>query len=422
MRILQIKTKNATYKNFFYAGLTKPDISILLGNALDRFDTSLYNFLAPIMGPLFFPQYDGVVQLICVYGIAATSTIARPLGTVLFCALARWHGPTYALSYSLCGVGLATVFIGCLPCYDAIGGYAPVALIILRLLKGICAAGESVIAKVYIMENKSDQSALRASYWYQSSSMLGIVLASAVALYAIDGDHAYWWRLCFWVGGCTGLLGYFMRSGTTQCEREMVVSIKKESRQFALGSMWTHKKNIARIALVTCFSHATYAVPFVLMNVLVPRISAHSLETMMLLNTTLLVFDMVMIPVLGYMLERFDHKATMIFASGILSLTLIPLFFFLPQASLAYVTAVRLWIVFWGLIFLCPLNFWCKTIGASDQYLLMGVGNAVGTATLAHMTTPICLWLWYVTGVVWMPAAYVALLMFLTAYVVFESR
>src|SRR5689334_3744325 len=79
---------------------TTLDLSILLGNALERFDTSLYSFLAPIMAPLFFPHYDPIVQLIAMYGIAATSFIARPVGTFMFCVLAKKCGSLYALSSS----------------------------------------------------------------------------------------------------------------------------------------------------------------------------------------------------------------------------------------------------------------------------------------------------------------------------------
>src|SRR5438309_1114006 len=140
----------------------KKDISILIGNALDRFDTSLYGFLAPVMGPIFFPNHDPVVQLILTYATSITSLFSRPIGTFLFGMIAHYKGPVFGLSYSLIGVAITTVCIGCIPSYALIGWLAPLSLVLIRLVRGICAAGESTIAKLYIMENKSDNHALKS--------------------------------------------------------------------------------------------------------------------------------------------------------------------------------------------------------------------------------------------------------------------
>jgi hypothetical protein len=113
----------------------------------------------------------------------------------------------------------------------------------------------------------------------------------------------------------------------------------------------------------------------------------------------------------------------MICAATILAITMIPLFMFLPQASLMYVTCMRFWIVFWGLVFLCPLNFWFNNLfSTSDKYFLVGMGTAVGAATLGHVTTPICLWLWYVTGVSYAPALYIVIITSATVWAIYNKK
>lgn len=399
----------------------KCDISILIGNVLDRFDTSLYGFLAPIMGPVFFPDYDPVVQLMLTYATSVTSLFSRPIGTFLFGMLAKKRGPMFSLSYSLIGVAMATVIIGCLPGYRVIGYVAPLSLVCIRMIRGICAAGESTIAKLYIMENKSERHALVASHWYQSSSMLGIIMASCAATIVSGMDHTLW-RVCFLMGGVTGFVGYFLR-----CYEEDVSVIQKsclfDAYQISnMQLLWRNRTNIMRVAIAACFSHITYAVPFVFMNSFVPLITNITLQTMMLLNTTLLMFDMVAIPIIGWLTLRYTMHNVMIYAAIILAVTVIPLFMWLPHASLMYVTFVRVWIVLWGLVFLCPLNYWVNSLFESqDKYFLVGMGNALGVATLGHMTTPICLWLWYFCGVAYAPAIYVVTVMFVTAYAVQSS-
>jgi MFS family permease len=400
--------------------LTKKDLSILVGNALDNFDTSIYAFLAPLLAPAFFPTYDPVVQLILAYSVMMISIFSRPLGAFIFGVIARKKGPVFGLSYSLIGVAVATVYTGFLPTYESIGWLAPLSLVLVRLVKGIFAAGESTIAKLYLMEDKDDPEALKVSHLYQSSSMLGTILASSAATIVIAYQPEAW-RLCFWMGGITGISGYFLRRHALT---KKPIGGSFESYQISsLKSIWTNRSNIVRVAMGTGFGHLTYSIPFVFMNTFIPLVTTISLETMMFLNTTLLVFDMVMIPFMGRWLIRFQATTVMITASMMLSITIMPLFSYLPGSSLGYVIFVRIWIVFWGVVFLCPLNFWFKSLfNTPEQYLLVGMGTALGASTIGRATTPLCLWLWYVSDVSVMPALYIGFITLATAYAIQGSR
>jgi len=400
----------------------KKDISILIGNALDCFDISLYGFLAPVIGSVFFPDYDPTVQLILTYATSITSLISRPLGTFIFGALARHKGPLFGLSYSLIGVAIATVCIGCIPSYGIIGLYAPLSLVVIKIIRDICAAGESIIAKLYIMENKSYKQSLMVSYLYQSSSMLGVVMASALSTIVINrgGDL---WRICFCVGGVTGFVGYFLRYYTVENKKINQSEPFNVYKTLNFRLMWDNRVNIVRVAIATCFSQMTYAVPFVFMNNFVPFVTSISLSTMMALNTHLLVVDMMSIPVIGRFTMHYCMYKVMISAATVLAVTIIPLFIFLPHASLLYVTCMRLWIVFWGLVFLCPLHCWFNSLfKTSDKYFLVGMGNVLAAATFGYMTTPICLWLWYATGISYIPALYMVLIMSATICAVTMSQ
>jgi MFS family permease len=402
--------------------LTKKDLSILVGNALDNFDTFIYGFLAPLLAPIFFPDYDPIVQLILAYSVLMISLFARPLGAFIFGTIARKHGPIFGLSYSLIGVAVATVYTGFLPSYEDIGWLAPVSLILVRFFKGIFAAGESTIAKLYLMEDKFDPEALKISHLYQSSSILGTILASGAATLVIAFQPEAW-RLCFWLGGITGILGYFLRRYSSSKETREVQNRFGSYQISNIKSIWINRANILRVALGTGFGHITYSIPFVFMNSFIPLITSISLETMMILNTTLLVFDMIMIPFVGRFLLKFEATKVMVTASMALTLTIIPLFSYLPGASLEYVIFVRIWIVLWGVVFLCPLNFWFKSLfNTPEQYLLVGMGTALGASSIGRLTTPLCLWLWYVSDQPVAPAFYVAFLMLVTAYGVQSGR
>lgn len=362
------------------------------------------------------------MQLILAYSVLMISFFARPFGAFIFGVIARKRGPIQGLSYSLIGVALATVCTGFLPTYDKMGWLAPFSLVVLRLFKGIFAAGESTIAKLYLMEDKSDHNALKISHLYQSSSMLGAILASGMAT-CIIAFQPECWRLCFWLGGGTGGVVYILRKYSTLKDNKAELSSFEAYRSSSLKAVWDNRSNILRVAMGTGFGHITYSIPFVFMNSFIPLITTISLETMMVLNTVLLVFDMVMIPFVGRLLIPFQATTVMVTASLILTVTLVPLFSYLPGASLEYVIFVRIWIVFWGVVFLCPLNFWFKSLfHSSEKYLLVGMGTALGASTLGRATTPLCLWLWYVSEHSTMPALYIAFLTLATAYAVYSVR
>lgn len=422
------------------SSMKKRDISIFIGNALDRFDISLYSFLAPIFAPLFFPQYDFVVQLILAYSVVALSFISDPLGVFVFGHLAQRRNPAFGLSFSLIGVAISTVLMGLLPGFDTLGIMAPLGLVFLRFFRAICASGETTISRLYIMEGKSEKKALTASYWYHSTTMIGIVFASFLSMLVLALNKlypemiSYSWRICFIFGGITGLSGYFLRLHALREEKRKVSQSQANitslnpvknlgSLKNTLKQLWLYRYKLIQITTLSSLSYLTYTIPFIFMNSFIPMISDISYETMMSLNTALLIFDTFLIPVVGHYTTRYNPTKVLIFSSFVLSLTVIPLFHFLEGASFFYICFVRLWIVFWGVVFLCPLNYWYRQqFQGPEQYFLIGMGNAFGAATLGRMATPACLWLWHMGNLTFLPACYITLVSLLAFIAISTAR
>ncbi len=402
-----------------FVRLSKRDWSILIGNTLEHFDTALYGLIAPVLAPLFFPHHDGVVQLILAYSVFATSLITRPLGALIFGTLASYWPPQYILSLSLMGVALMTAAMGCIPTYASIGWAAPVGLIAIRFLRGICSSGDATIAKIYILEGKARKKALSLSHLYQSFSVLGTILASLwVTCITFTDQPSYYWRFPFWAGALTAILGLFLRGRAISSQTSSALFKAWSPNTFKL--LWKERKGVMRIALVTNVSWLTYSIPFVFLNTFVPLVTTLTLAEMMVLNTIFLGIDMVLIPFFGELTKRFQMRQVMGVCALVLGVTLIPLFYFLPQSSLYYVTFVRSWIVIWGIIYLCPLHvFYLDQFKGNHKYLLIGMGNALSAATVGRLTPAICLFIWHQTGYVWASAIYVALF-FLVAVMIFK--
>lgn len=386
------------------------DLAVFIGNTLDHFDTSLYGFLAPIMAPFFFPTQDYIIQLILAYSILATSIITRPIGAIIFGRLAYSGGPVFALSYALIGVAITTVLLGCLPVYETIGYLAPISLMLIRMLRGIFASGESSIAKLYIVENKSQCGALKTSYFYNASSMLGMILASVAATIVINSQQMNAWRFCFWLGGSVGFVGVFLRLYCSNNNKHKKI-INKQI--FNFKALWNHKASVLKIALVVGFGHITYSVPFVFFNSFVPIVTDINLSTMLSLNNFLLIFDLIILLIIGRVVINYNPTKVLVLSSLVLSISMIPLFVLLKNSSIITVTFIRLWVVFWGVVFACPVNVWCEKLlnNLPEKYFLMGMSSAFGASIIGKTTTAVCFYLWYKTNLIFAPAVYIVILM-----------
>ncbi|ABV75316.1 proline/betaine transporter [Rickettsia akari str. Hartford] len=410
--------------------LSKRDFSIIIGNAMDHFDTALYGFLVPLLAGIFFPHHDKIVALILTYSVLATSLFTRPIGSYCFGVVAKKYGGVFALSHSLIGVALTTSLIGLIPSHTHIGWLAPLLLVVLRTLQGVYSEGECAIAKLYILENKDEKKAFKASYLYQTSTMLGIILASFISSIVLNLEYNEYWRLCFIFGGLIALIGYFLRKSEDIIVRPSLSShgltMRSSPRNDVVSSLlldlntiWNNKLSILRISFAVGFSYITYIVPCVFMNSFIPLITDISLETMMKSNTEFLICDMIMIPIIGHLTKKVHYlkilKGTLI----IMSLSIIPLWFFLDNSSIWYVNFVRIWIIILGVGFLAPLNCWLNNLfKTADKYMLVGIGSSIGSSLIGRLTPSICLMLWHVTGISLSIAVYITVISMVTLWAV----
>ena len=418
--------------------LSKRDFSILIGNAMDHFDTTLYGFLAPLFASIFFPNHDKVVALILAYSVLATSLFIRPIGSYFFGVIAKKYGSVFALSHSLIGVALSTALIALIPSHTQIGYLAPLLLVLLRTLQGVYSEGECAIAKLFILENKEERKALKASYLYQTSTMVGIVLASFISTIVLNVEYNEYWRLCFIFGGLTALIGYFLRKSEDiivrppLSPRGLTAGSNKKYKPFFwipaftgitllhdLTVLWSNKLSILRISFAVGFSYLTYIVPFVFMNGFIPLIADISLATMMEFNNEFLIFDMVMIPIIGHLTKKFHYLKILSGILIIMSLSIIPLWLFLNNSSIWYVNFVRIWIIILGVGFLAPLNCWLNDLfKIADKYMLVGIGSSIGSSLIGRFTPSICLMLWHVTGNSLSIAVYITAISMVTLWAV----
>jgi MHS family shikimate/dehydroshikimate transporter-like MFS transporter len=188
-----------------------------LGTIIEWYDFLIYATAAALVfNKAFFPTFDPLAGTLAALGSYAVGFLARPLGGALFGHFGDRLGRKSMLVLTLFIMGISTFCIGLLPTYASIGVFAPILLILLRIIQGIGLGGEWGGASLMVLEHAP--AARRGFYtsFVQIGFPIGLVLATLVFTLASklpEADFAaYGWRIPFLVSIVLLAIGTFVRS------------------------------------------------------------------------------------------------------------------------------------------------------------------------------------------------------------------
>src|ERR1700736_1616814 len=127
-----------------------------VGTMIEWYDFYIFGSLATVISPLFYPQGNNTLALIAYLSTFAVGFVVRPFGALFFGRIGDLVGRKYAFLVTLSIMGGATALIGLLPTYKTAGWFAPILLILIRVLQGLALGGEYGGAAVYVAEHVPD--------------------------------------------------------------------------------------------------------------------------------------------------------------------------------------------------------------------------------------------------------------------------
>ena len=127
-------------------------VASFLGNFVEWFDYATYSYLAVIISRVFFPQGTSRDALVQTFAIFALSFLLRPIGAVLWGCWGDKYGRRWSLSVSILMMAVASFLIGCLPSFAVAGAFAPIGLLVCRMVQGFSASGEYAGAATFLAE------------------------------------------------------------------------------------------------------------------------------------------------------------------------------------------------------------------------------------------------------------------------------
>jgi MFS family permease len=187
-----------------------------VGTAIEWYDFFLYGSMAALVfGALFFPSEDAQVSQLAALGTFSVGFVARPLGAIVAGHFGDRVGRKRMLVLSLLLMGVATVGVGLLPTYAAIGIAAPTLLIVLRLAQGLAVGAEWGGAALMAVEHAPP--GRRALYGSapQLGVPVGAILANLILLLTsqLTGDAflTWGWRVPFLLSIVLIVVGLIVR-------------------------------------------------------------------------------------------------------------------------------------------------------------------------------------------------------------------
>ncbi|MFD6893422.1 MFS transporter [Rhodococcus sp. NPDC060086] len=197
----------------------KAALGSFVGTAIEWYDFFIYGTAAAlVLGPQFFPGSSDVAGTLAAFATLAVGFIARPIGGVVMGHFGDKIGRKSMLVTSLLLMGFATVAIGLLPNYDAIGVAAPILLVTLRFIQGLGVGGEWGGAVLVATENAP--AGKRGLYGAapQLGVPAGVLIANLVylpltAFLSEEAFNSWGWRVPFLMSAVLVFVAMWIRLG-----------------------------------------------------------------------------------------------------------------------------------------------------------------------------------------------------------------
>lgn len=196
-------------------------LSCAIGNFVELFDFLIFGLFAAQIAANFFPGGDPVISLLSAFATYGVGFVMRPVGAIVIGAYGDRKGRKAALILTVGMMAGATALTGLIPSYASIGIWAPILLVICRLIQGFSTGGEWGGAAAFLVEYAPPGKRGLIGSMQQFSVGLALIagtLTAAILNSVLDKEAmiAWGWRIPFILGFVLAPIGLYLRSQVSE--------------------------------------------------------------------------------------------------------------------------------------------------------------------------------------------------------------
>ena len=393
----------------------------LVGTAIEWYDYFIYAQAAGlVLGPLFFgpiaKENPGLAQILS-FATIGISFLFRPLGALVFGDLGDRFGRKFVLVATLILMGASTMLIGVLPTYGQIGAWAPIALIVLRVMQGFSAGGEWGGAALMAVEHAPNNRRGFFGAFPQIGVPIGLIIATLVLLTLTTvlgkDSFAQWgWRLPFLFSVVLIIAGSIIRRTVEESPVfEKMHQRRRESSaplKFLFQRFW---KEIVLTALIFVGNNAAGYLLIAFFIAYGQKVMHLPQLPLLAVCTVAAVGWLIFTLIGGLMGDRYGRVRTFQLGYVALALWAVPMWFLIDSGSLTlfFVAALVLTIPL-GITYGPQAALYAEMFPARVRYSGVSVGYALGSILGGAFAATIAQWIISTYGQSWLIGVYIAVL------------
>ncbi|HET8843046.1 MAG TPA: MFS transporter [Ktedonobacteraceae bacterium] len=408
-----------------------------IGTSIEWYDFFLYGTAAAlVLGPLFFSShFSPLAAQLSAFATFWVGFAFRPIGGIIFGHFGDRVGRKTMLILTLLIMGFATFLIGCLPTYSAIGIWAPLCLVALRILQGIAVGGEWGGAVLMATEHAPDHRRGFYGSWPQMGVPAGLLLSSLLfslisTSFSKQAFLDFGWRIPFLLSIVLVVVGLLIRLSITETPDFERLKAEQAVVRMPVVDVVRHWSSFKYVLLAAgafivvngaFYIYITFSVTYGATVLKVP--------TDVILNGTLVgaVVLFVSLPLAGLLSDRFGRLPIYLSGAALTILCAFPIFWLIDTGSpILIALGLSLGLFTTGLMYGPQAAFYSELFGAHVRYSGASLGYQSASIVAGGLAPFVATALLGIFGhVSWPISVYIiimAIITFVSAYLAGETR
>ncbi|MGH7033122.1 MAG: MFS transporter [Stellaceae bacterium] len=326
-------------------------LRVASGNFLEMFDFFVFGYYAADIGHTFFPSTNAFASLLSSFMTFGAGFLMRPLGAIVLGAYIDKHGRRAGLLLTLGLMALGILLIALVPGYASWGWFAPLIVVLGRLIQGFSAGVELGGVSIYLSEIAAK--GRRGFYvsWQSGSQQVAVMVVAllgvAINAYLAPEQVRDWgWRIPFVIGCLIVPLIFLLRRGLAETEEFLAQSHHATATEIfrSVARHW-------RLVVIGMFMVTMTTVSFYFITAYTPTFGTavlHLGATDSLVVTLCVgLSNLVWLPVMGALSDRVGRRPLLLLFTALMLVSAYPALSWLVAApSFARLMIVELWLSF----------------------------------------------------------------------------